>query len=148
MVAWRLEGNDYGNAIQDDQGNFIKVQGEGVLEELWQEMVVYADKHGWKAGDYKKLNLPFETKILAQPKDVRERMAKRVEDFVYNMLTNVFNAGGTGTLGKELLAKAGSYDLGPKGKQIEDPANWTTELIIERAKTLVVDKGPEGDFDD
>ncbi len=148
MVAWGLEVNDYGNALQDDNGNFIKVEGEGLLEELWQEMVEYADNQGWKGGDYKKLNLPFETKILAQPKEVRDRMAKRVEEFVYNMLVNVFNAGGTGTLGKELLKKAGSHDLGAKGKQIEDPANWTKELIIERAKTLDVDKGPEGDFDD
>ena len=64
------------------------------------------------------------------------------------MLISVFNAGGTGTLAKEILMKAGSYDLGSKGKQIEDPADWTTEKIIERAKTLVVDNGPEGDFDD
>lgn len=148
MVSWGLEVNDYGNAIQDDNGNFIKVEGEGLLEELWQEMVAYADDKGWKGGDYKKLNLPFETKILAQPLEVRERMTKRVEEFVYNMLVNVFNAGGTGTIGKDLLKKAGSYDLGPKGKQIEDPADWTKEHIIERAKTLDVDKGPEGDFDD
>jgi len=148
MVAWGLEVNDYGNASQDDNGNFIKVEGEGLLEELWEEMVAYATKQGLKGGDYKKLNLPFETKIMAQPKEIRERMTKRVEDFVYNILVNVFNAGGTGTLGKELLNKAGSYDLGAKGTQIEDPADWTTEKIIERAKTLVVDKGPEGDFDD
>lgn len=148
MVSWGLEVNDYGNAIQDDNGNFIKVEGEGVVEELWKEMVDYAAKQGWEGGNYKKLNLPFETKILAQPKEVRDRMAKRVEDFVYNILVNVFNAGGTGSLGKELLLKAGSYDLGPKGKRIEDPADWTEEQIIERAKTLDVDKGPEGDFDD
>jgi len=148
MVAWGVEVNDYGNALQDSSGNFIKVKGEGVTEETWQEMVAYADKQGWSGGDYKKLNLPFENKILAQDKAVRERMTRRVDDFVFNMLTNVFNAGGTGTLGKELLMKAGTYDLGCKGKQIEDPADWTTEKIIERAKTLVVDKGPEGDFDD
>ena len=47
MVAWGLEVNDYGNASQDDNGNFIKVQGEGMLEELWLEMVAYADKQGW-----------------------------------------------------------------------------------------------------
>ncbi|TKB08995.1 class II fructose-bisphosphate aldolase [Desulforhopalus sp. IMCC35007] len=148
MVSWGLEVNDYGNALQDSSGNFIKVKGEGVTEETWEKMVAHAEKQGWKAGDYKKLNLPFETTILAQDKKVRERMAARVEAFVYNMLTNVFNAEGSGTLGKELLVKAGSYDLGSKGKQIEDPADWTREKIIERAKTLVVNSGPEGDFDD
>ena len=148
MVSWGLEVNDYGNALQDSNGNFIKVKGEGVTEETWEKMVAHANKEGWKAGDYKKLNLPFETTILAQDKKVRERMAARVEAFVYNMLTNVFNAEGSGTLGKELLLKAGSYDLGSKGKQIEDPADWTREKIIERAKTLVINNGPEGDFDD
>lgn len=148
MVSWGLEVNDYGNAIQDDNGNFIKVAGEGLLEDIWEEMVVYAGNQGWKGGDFKKLNLPFETRILAQPKEIRDRMTKRVEGFVFNMLVNVFNADGTATIGKELLKKAGTYDLGAKGTQIEDPANWTTDIIIERAKTLDVDKGPEGDFDD
>lgn len=148
MVSWGLEVNDYGNALQDSDGNFIKVKGEGLAEETWEKMLSYADKQGWKGGDFKKLNLPFENTILAQAKNVRERMAARVEDFVHNMLTNVFDAGGTGTIGRELLLKAGSYDLGSKGKQLEDPADWTTEKIIERAKTLVVDKGPEGDFED
>lgn len=148
MVAWGVEVNDYGNALLDGNGNFIKVKGEGLTEEVWEQLVTYADKQGWKGGDYKKLNLPFENIILGQQKAIRERMVARVEDFVYNMLTNVFNAAGTGTLGKELLRKAGTYDLGSKGKQLEDPADWTREKIIERAKTLVVDKGPEGDFDD
>jgi len=39
---------------------FIKVKGEGVGEEMWEKMVEYADDKGWKGGDYKKLNLPFE----------------------------------------------------------------------------------------
>jgi len=29
MIAWGLEVNDYGNAILDDDKNFIKVKGEG-----------------------------------------------------------------------------------------------------------------------
>ena len=118
------------------------------MDELWQEMTVYAAQKGWKGGNYKKLNLPFEAKILAQGRDVREGMAKRVEEFVYNMLVNVFNAEGSATLAKELLLKQGGYDLGPKAEVIENVAEWSKELIVERAKTLDVDKGPEGDFDD
>ena len=38
-----------------------------MTEELWAEMVAYADEKGWKKGDYKNLNLPFENKLLAQP---------------------------------------------------------------------------------
>lgn len=148
MVSWGVEVNDYGNAILDDDGKFIKVKGQGVREDTWQKMTAYAEEQGWTGGNYKKLNLPFENLLLGQESAVRERMAKGVEEFVYTLLVDVFNAGGTGTIAKELILKANSYDLGPKGRQIEDPADWTTEKIIDRAKTLDVDKGPEGDFDD
>ncbi len=147
MVSWGLEVNDYGNAIMND-GEFSKLEGEGVTEELWQTMKDYAAEQGWSGGNFKKLNLPFEMKILAQPEPVRERMCKRVEDFVYNMLTDVFNAGDTADLAIEEIVKADSYDLGPKALRIENPDDWTKDKIVERAKTLVVDKGPEGDFDD
>jgi fructose-bisphosphate aldolase class II len=148
MISWGLEVNDYGNAQLDADGNFIKVPGEGMTEELWAEMVAYAKDKGWKKGDYKSLNLPFENKLLAQPKAIRDRMAKRVEDFAYKMMTEVFNAADTAPLGIAAILKAGSHDLGPKGKQIEDPGYWTEALIRERAKTLDSDKGAAGNFDD
>ena len=75
-------------------------------------------------------------------------MCKRVEDFVYNMLVKVFNAEGTADIGKDLLMQSGSYDLSAKAERIEDPGEWTREKIIERAKTLNVNAGPQGDFDD
>ncbi len=148
MVSWGVEVNDYGNALLDENGRFIKVQGQGMSAEMWDRMTQYADEKGLKGGDYKKLNLPFEIYLCAQDKKIRDRMVQGVEDFVYNMLTNVFNAEGTASLAKEAILKAGSYDLGAKGHQIEDAVDWTREKIIERAKTLDVDKGPDGDFDD
>ncbi len=148
MISWGLEVNDYGNAQLDADGNFIKVKGEGATEELWAEMVAYADSKGWKKGDYKNLNLPFENKLLAQPKEVRERMAKRVEEFAYKMMAEVLNTRDTAPLAVEALLKAGSYDVGAKGSRIEDPAAWSDEKIVERAKTITSDKGPEGNFED
>jgi len=148
MISWGLEVNDYGNAQLDADGNFIKVAGEGMTEELWAEMVAYAKDKGWKKGDYKSLNLPFENKLLAQPKKVRDRMAKRVEEFAYKMMTEVFNAADTAPLAIAAILKANSHDIGPKGSLIEDPAYWTKEQIIARAKTLDVDKGASGNFDD
>jgi fructose-bisphosphate aldolase class II len=148
MISWGLEVNDYGNAKLDANGNFIKVKGEGVTEEIWAEMVEFADAKGWKKGDYKSLNLPFENKLLAQPKEVRERMAKRVEDFAYKLITEVFNSADTAPLGIAAILQAGSYDLGPKGKRLENPADWTKEMIPKRAQGLSADKGPAGNFDD
>jgi fructose-bisphosphate aldolase class II len=148
MVSWGLEVNDYGNAILDADGNFIKVKGEGVTEEMWAKVVAYADEKGWKKGDYKSLNLPFESPFLAQPKEIRERMAQRVEDFTCKMMTEVFNARDTAPLAIEAILAAGSYDLKPKTGRIEDPAAWTDAKIVERAASLDTDKGAAGNFDD
>jgi fructose-bisphosphate aldolase, class II len=148
MITWGVKVNDYGNAQLDENGDFIKVADAGVTEGVWAEMVEYAGSKDIKGGNYKKLNLPFENKLFGQSKDVRERMAKGVEDFVYELLTNVFNAGDTAPLAIEAILNAGSYDLGPKGERIENAADWTNEKILERAANLDTDKGPAGDFDD
>ena len=148
MISWGLEVNDYGNAILDENEQFIKVENEGVLESVWAEMTAYAESKGLKKGDYKKLNLPFENKLLGQPAEVRERMIKRGEDFVCELLVNVFNAGDTAPLAIQAVLNAGSHDLGPKGHRIEDPAEWTEEKILEKGAAIESDKGPEGDFDD
>jgi len=140
--------NIYGNAHLDENGEFIKMENKGVTEGLWAEMVEYANKNGLKGGDYKKLNLPFENKMQGLPRDVRERMAKGVEDFVYELLMDVFNAGDTAPLAIEAILKADSYDLSPKGSRIEDPTQWTERLIHERASKLNVEKSTAGDFDD
>ena len=148
MVSWGLEVNDYGNAALDADGDFIKIPGEGVTEELWQAMRDYATSKGWKKGDYKNLNLPFENKILGQPRGVRERMARRVENFVYTLLVEVFNAADTARFGVEAILEAGSYDLGPKTGRIESPEEWTEAKIRAQAALLNTDKGPQGNFDD
>lgn len=148
MISWGLEVNDYGNAILDENGSFIKIKDEGVTEKLWAEMVAHAESAGLKGGNYKKLNLPFENKLLGQPEEIRERMAKRVEEFIYNMLVDIFNAKDTAPFAIEAILKAGSYDLGSKGDRIEDPEDWTPEKVAEQAALLSTDKGEEGDFDD
>lgn len=148
MVSWGLEVNDAGNAAQSENGGFIKIAEEGVTSEIWEKMEALAEKNGWSGGNYKKLNLPVDNWLMAQPRRIRERMSKRVEEFVYTMLVSVFNAADTAPLAMEIIADAGSYDIGAKGTRIEDPGQWTREQIIERARTLTTDKGPEGDFDD
>ena len=136
MISWGVQVNDYGNAILDPDGNFSKVKGEGVSEEMWAEMAAYAQSKSWKKGDYKNLNLPFENRLLAQPKEIRDRMVKGVEHFAYKMMTEVFNSRDSGPLAIEAVLKAGSYDLGPKINRLEDPSQWTESKIIERAGHL------------
>jgi fructose/tagatose bisphosphate aldolase len=148
MISWGLEVNDYGNAILDPDGQFIKVKGQGVTGEMWADMLDHAADQGLSGGNFKKLNLPFENKLLGQPQAVRERMVKRVEDFVYNMLVNVFNAADTADIALGMILENGSHDPGPKARRIEDPAEWTAAGIDEKAALIDSDKGPERDFDD
>ncbi len=148
MISWGLEVNDYGNAMLDEKGYFIKVKGQGVSEDLWEQMVAYADSKGWKGGNYKSLNLAFENKIMSQPKKIRDRMAKRVEDFVYNMIANVFNGRDSAPFAIQKILDAGSFDPGTKVGRFEDPSEWTYEKITNRAASITSDKGTKGDFDD
>jgi fructose/tagatose bisphosphate aldolase len=148
MISWGLEVNDYGNAFLDANGNFVKVPEQGLTETLWAEMVAYAQARSLKAGDYKKLNLPFENKLLGLPREVRARMARRVEDFAYHMMAKVFNAEDTAPLAIEAILKTGSYSPRPKARRVEKAADWTPEKIKEKAAGLQPDKGPQGNFDD
>jgi fructose/tagatose bisphosphate aldolase len=148
MVSWGLKVNEYGNAIQDEEGNFIKISDAGPSNTMWEHMVAYAKEKGLKGGDYKKLNRPFENRLLGLPAKERERMAAGVEEFVYRLITEVFNGQDTAPLAVEAILKAGSHDLGPKATRIEDPGEWTEEKIRARAAMLTSDKGPAGDYED
>jgi hypothetical protein len=148
MISWGLEVNDYGNAIQNEDGSFIKVEGEGVTEEMWDKMVAHAQSQGLKGGNFKKLNLPFENRLLGQPEAVRERMAGRVAEFAHNMLVNVFNASDTADIAIEQILATGSYDPGSEAERIEDPNEWTAEKIAQKGALIGGDKGPQGDFED
>jgi fructose-bisphosphate aldolase class II len=148
MITWGVKVNDYGNAELDANGEFLKLHDKGVSEEMWQDMVGYAKEKGLTGGNYKKLNLPFENKFLSQPKEVRERMVQGVEDFVYGLITEVFNSRDTAPLAIEAILKTGAYDLGPKASRIENPAEWTEDKIREKAAGLKKDKGLSGNFDD
>ncbi|MFH1465717.1 MAG: class II fructose-bisphosphate aldolase [Pseudomonadota bacterium] len=148
MISWGVRVNDFGNAELTPEGALDKVTGAGMGEELWAAMMAYAAEKGWKGGNLKKLSLPFENHILAQPEAIRERMAAGVEEFVHHLLVDVFNAEGSADLAIQAIQDAGSYDIGPLAERIEDPAEWTPELIRERAKLIDSDKGPAGDFSD
>ncbi|WP_462324389.1 class II fructose-bisphosphate aldolase [Desulfoplanes sp.] len=114
MISWGVRVNDYGNAQLDDAGAFIKEPDKGVPMDVWQEMVAYADTQGFSGGNYKKINKSFENRLLGLPRDIRERMAKGVETFTYDLLTRVFNAEDTADLAIEMLMEEGGPDLGTK----------------------------------
>ena len=53
MISWGVKVNEFGNALLDDRGDFIKLPDAGVSEGLWAEMVAYAQKNSLKGGNYK-----------------------------------------------------------------------------------------------
>jgi fructose/tagatose bisphosphate aldolase len=147
MIAWGLEVNDYGNATLKE-GNFVKVKDRGMTEPMWAEMVAHAQSRGLKAGDFKKLNLPFENKLLGQAREVRARMVQGVEDFVHHMIVDVFDSADTAPLAIEAILEAGTHTPGPKTRRTEKSADWTPERIQAKAALFQSDKGPKGDFED
>jgi fructose/tagatose bisphosphate aldolase len=147
MIGLGVKVNQFGNAEMVD-GEFVKVEGQGVRDDLWAAMKEYAAKQGWKAGDYKKLNLPFERQMEGLEAPVRERMVAAVEEFVYDLLVNVFNAKDTADIAIDLINEKNGYDMGVKAQRIEDPAEWTEEKFRARYAKMDVDKGPAGNFDD
>ncbi len=148
MISWGVAVNDYGNAMMDDNGDFIKVKGEGMTEEMWTAMVYYAEDKGYSGGNYKELNLPFENRLLGQPAHIREWMVQRVATLVGDMLMNVLNGGDTAPLVLADILETGAYNPGPKSGRIEDPAEWTPEKIRIKAASIDSNKGAQGDFDD
>ena len=148
MLSWGLKVNDYGNAQLDENGEFIKVEGQGVTEAAWEKLTAYAREKGLKKGDYKKLNLPFETLLMSQDKTIRDRMCQRVEDFTYDMLVNVFNCRDTAPITVAAILEAGAYDPGPTAACIENPDDWTPGKIREKGEQIDRDRGEEGDFED
>jgi len=147
MISWGLKVNDYGNAILEN-GNFIKQTDRGVSEEMWADMLAYAKAKNLTGGDFKKLNLPFESKFLAQPKKFQDRMSKDVEEFVFGLLTTVFNTTDTAPLVIDEILTTQSHDPGFKAEQIESKDDWTTQKIMEKASRITSDKSLEGNFDD
>lgn len=148
MVSWGVKVNEFGNAIMDNQGNFIKHADRGMTQENWTKMCEYAKARDLAAGDFKKLNLPFESHLLSQPASIRERMAKEVENFVFTLLTEVFNATDTADAVKTKILKTQSHFPGFKTETIEKKSDWTQEKIIKKASMIISDKGPDGNFDD
>lgn len=148
MISWGVKVNDFGNAIMDESGKFIKEAGKGVSQATWEKMCAVAAANDWQKGNFKKLNNPFENTLTAQDAPVRERMVKGVEEFVYTLLTDVFNTTDTADLVKKHILETQSHTPGFKAEPIEQKEDWTREKIIEKAAKITSDKGPEGDFDD
>ncbi len=46
MVSWGLKVNEYGNAFQDENGEFVKIADLGPADEMWEQMKVLCCREG------------------------------------------------------------------------------------------------------
>jgi len=67
MITWGVKVNEYGNALLDENGEFVKMADKGMTVDMWAEMVEHANANGLKGGNYKKLNLPLKINSWACP---------------------------------------------------------------------------------
>lgn len=130
-----------GNAITDG-GSYIKENDRGITPELWQEIVDYADRKGMsrKSGDYKKLNLPFHEKILAEPDHIVGRIVDEVADWGRRFI-KAFGGEGTSEKLLEIMSRRPDHNAAPE-RVIRSPrSKYGPDQAPNRAKTT-------GDFDD
>lgn len=105
-----------GNAITTG-GTYKKDPNRGISEKLWNELVAYADEKGMsrKSGDYKKLNLPFCEKILAEPQPIIDRIVDEMTHWAERFIV-AFGAEGSADAVMEVMAKRPDQNAAPDRK--------------------------------
>lgn len=152
FLSWFVEVNEYGNAVCDENGAFVLVKNTpDEFRALWADMVAYAEDKGWKGGDYKKLSLPFDNRIMALSEDVKIAMASRVENFAYKLMTDVFGSQDSAPTVIDSILAANTYAPDPTIHVTDFVRHndWSEEYI--RTQGAIIDQYAEeieGDFDD
>lgn len=132
---------DTGNAVTDG-GSYIKEADRGISEKLWHEMVASADAQGMsrKSGDYKKLNLPFHEKILAEPQPIIDRIVDEVSEWGKKFI-RAFDGEGTAEKVIEVMCRRPDQNAAPARGILNPRSKYGPENAPNRSKT-------SGDFDD
>ncbi|MDR0654032.1 MAG: class II fructose-bisphosphate aldolase [Synergistaceae bacterium] len=133
---------DTGNAITDS-GAYVKESGRGITDKLWDEIVAYADGKGMsrKSGDYKKLNLPFHEKILAEPDDIIGRIVDEISEWGKRFI-RAFGGEGTAEKVIEAACRRTDHNSSPE-RVIRNPrSKFGPDAAPNKGK------GTEGNFDD
>lgn len=116
-----------GNALTEG-GTYKKDPNRGVSMELWNEIVAAADDEGMnrKSGDYKKLNLPFCDRILAEPQPVVNRIVDEMTWWAERFIS-AFGAEGSAEAVMEVATRRPDYNASPERKVLGSRAGFTAE---------------------
>lgn len=131
-----------GNALTEG-GTYKKDPGRGVSMELWNEVVAMADDMGInrKSGDYKKLNLAFWEKILAEPQPVVDRIVDEMTCWAERFIT-AFGAERSAEAVLEVVSRRSDFNASPERKVLGSRAEYTKD------KAPAVAGGDGRDYDD
>jgi fructose/tagatose bisphosphate aldolase len=133
--------SDTGNAITEG-GTYVKESGRGISDALWNEITACADGKGMsrKSGDYKKLNLPFHEKILAEPEDIIGRIVDEISEWGKRFI-RAFGGEGIAEHVLEVACRRPDHNSSPE-RVIRSPrSKYGPEAAPNKAKS-------EGNFDD
>lgn len=119
--------SETGNALTEG-GTYKKDPNRGVSMELWNETVAMADDMGMnrKSGDYKKLNLPFWEKILAEPQPVIDRIVDEMTYWAERFIT-AFGAEGSADAVMDVVSRRPDFNASPERKVLGSRADYTEE---------------------
>jgi fructose/tagatose bisphosphate aldolase len=106
--------SDTGNAVLEG-GSYVKESHRGISDGLWNEIVAWADGKGYsrKSGDYKKANLPFHERILAEPPAVVARIVDEVAWWAERFIV-AFGAEGTADKVMEVVSRRPDWNAAPE----------------------------------
>ncbi|MDR0649227.1 MAG: class II fructose-bisphosphate aldolase [Synergistaceae bacterium] len=133
---------DTGNAVTEG-GSYVKESDRGISDGLWQEIVADADGKGYsrKSGDYKKLNLPFHERILAEPDHIVGRIVDEIADWGRRFI-KAFGTEGVSERVLEVALRRPDHNASPE-RVIRSPrVKYGPEQAPNRSKETA------GDFDD
>lgn len=131
-----------GNAIIEGD-SYVKEKDRGISESLWNEIVAWCDAKGMsrKSGDYKKINLPFHEKILAEPQPYLDRIVDEIADWGKRYI-RAFGAEGSADKVIEVMSRRPDHNCAPDRAIKNARSFYTAQTAPNR------DKGATGDFDD
>ncbi len=133
-----------GNAFTEN-GRWVKRPDRGIPMELWKEMTAYADSAGMpgNSGDYKKLNLPFDHRIMAVGEEYRNRIINETERWALRFF-EAFNSIGTGSKLIETVVERGDWNSSPCRKILVERGRFGAHNAPDRGTAEAV----KGDFSD
>ncbi len=117
-----------GNAVIED-GSYVKRPDKGISEELWRDMVAEADRRGYGrgSGDYKRLNLAFHSRIMAEPAEVRDRILDETEDWALRFF-EAFGSAGLGHAVIDRVLERGDWNAAPQRRVLADREDYTRDM--------------------